>query len=715
MTHMLVSPRGVTLPYSSIFNVGLRDKSTRATKSRSPEYFWKKAISGPSSGAAPEGGPVEESNDAWFDANAPAFSDSENEFTPNDNKAHIQRRKKRFHMIRRILFRGFTRKSDGTQQQSSTVLSTEVIGRHYPTNKKVQNSMTSFSSWKFKSKGTKTQVQKVVATLKPRKTRVSASSPADQLPQTWEEYNQWYANQQIDILHPPLPPIRPEVEGGIPSAYQSRFYMAPDPSNEKARQLVLNRLGVFGDKGFDKTEEGTARAKERTEMGDKLMEEGKLPASLDEDWERRASVLSGGAVISGEEVGGEPNGMSNEQLPPETLEQHPIFRNVVKRCRELFNTDFCMLSVLDEDRQIFLAESGGGGQRDTPRDIGFCVHTILSGRKGFAILDTHKDWRFENSPLTQHWNSRFYAGVPLLSPNLDGSQESEDNLFPIGTLCIVDPKPRDSFSVEDRKKFVYMSEYARREIEKWFAKKMERKIEALTAGQKKWDHELKRVISSSSDGDDTLESEVLSDNPASKPSGLWRLTSIKSTSTTFTVPSSHRTSLSMSRNKTGPGLFEDFEAVVKPKMRKIFDAATKLIAELLDLSLVCLTAVLPFRESNELGKTLLISGHNVPQPVPVFDAGLHLRVLRAPEGGYLYQNPSVEECEEASLQPQGPEVQPYASAILIAVGTEARPNSGGFVLAGYTQNPKKVFGAEDVSFMKQFAQQLSKYTSKLQL
>jgi len=171
----------------------------------------------------------------------------------------------------------------------------------------------------------------------------------------------------------------------------------------------------------------------------------------------------------------------------------------------------------------------------------------------------------------------------------------------------------------------------------------------------------------------------------------------------------------MSRNKTGPGLFEDFEAVVKPKMRKIFDAATKLIAELLDLSLVCLTAVLPFRESNELGKTLLISGHNVPQPVPVFDAGLHLRVLRAPEGGYLYQNPSVEECEEASLQPQGPEVQPYASAILIAVGTEARPNSGGFVLAGYTQNPKKVFGAEDVSFMKQFAKQLSKYTSKLQL
>jgi len=150
-------------------------------------------------------------------------------------------------------------------------------------------------------------------------------------------------------------------------------------------------------------------------------------------------------------------------------------------------------------------------------------------------------------------------------------------------------------------------------------------------------------------------------------------------------------------------------------MRKVFDVATKLIAETLDLSLVYLTAVVPHTDSQVLGNTRIISGHNIPLPVPVFDAGLHLRVLRAPEGGFLYQNPSVKECEEAFLQPQGPGMKPYASALLIAVGTEAQPTSGGFVLAGYTDDPKRVFGAEDVNFMKEFAHQLSVYTARLQL
>jgi hypothetical protein len=268
-----------------------------------------------------------------------------------------------------------------------------------------------------------------------------------------------------------------------------------------------------------------------------------------------------------------------------------------------------------------------------------------------------------------------------------------------------------------------MSEYARREIEKWFAKKMERKMQQLTAGEENWNLELKRVVSSSSDGDDTLECEVLSDTPASpdriaapsKRSSFRRLASISSISTTPTSPSSTTHMALKAPTRSGPTLFEDVNAAVKPKMRKVFDLATKLIAETLDLSLVYLTAVVPHGDSDELGRTMILSGFNIPLPVPVFDAGLHLRALRAPEGGFLYQNPSVAESEEVSFQPKGSGNTPYASALLLAVGTEAQPNSGGFVLAGYTQDPKRVFGAEDVNFMKQFALQLSKYTSRLHL
>ncbi|PLW19058.1 hypothetical protein PCASD_13395 [Puccinia coronata f. sp. avenae] len=726
MALIIACPRGITLPYSSIFNVGLRHTSSRMKKSRPAEYFWKKATSNSPSEAAPQRDQVEESNDGWFDSTAPPFSDSEDESPANINNAPKETYKKRLIKIRRIVFKSFVPKLDGAKSNKNVMMSTEVVCHDVSSTPKGKGRRAFLTSWKFKSNGTKSQVHKMVAKLKPR---ISVSSPADHLPKTWDEYDYWYSNEQIDILNPPLPPMESEEGGGPPSAFTNRFYMAPLPAKEKVRQLVVNRLGVFGDKGFDAGDEATARAKVRTYIGDKLLEEGKVPESLDESWERCDSVVTEKSGMSVQAAGGMLDSASRDSSLPETLEQHPIFRKIVKQCRELFRTDFSMLSVLDEDRQIFLAESGGGGQRDTPRDIGFCAHTILSGRKGFAILDTHNDWRFENSPLTQHWNSRFYAGVPLLSPNLDGSQESDDNVCAIGTLCIVDPKPRESFTVEERKKFVYMGEYARREIEKWFAKKMEQKMQKLTASQERWTHELERAVSSSSDGDKLLQSEVRLDATASperttalpKRSGSKRLPRISlrpispASTSPATSPSSYTHTDLKSPTKPGPGLFEDVNEVVKPNMRIVFDLATKLIGETLQLSLVYLAAVTPHGESNGLGQLMILSGYNIPLPVPVFDAGLHLRALRAPEGGCLYQNPSVEESEEASFQPKGSGTQPYASAMLVAVGSEAQPNSGGFVLTGYTDDRKRVFGAEDVDFIKKIANEISKYTSTLQL
>ena len=56
-------------------------------------------------------------------------------------------------------------------------------------------------------------------------------------------------------------------------------------------------------------------------------------------------------------------------------------------------------------------------------------HTILGGRKGLTVLDTRKDWRFENNPTAQSFGPMFYAGVPLMSPNMDGSKEAEKNAW----------------------------------------------------------------------------------------------------------------------------------------------------------------------------------------------------------------------------------------------------------------------------------------------
>ena len=75
---------------------------------------------------------------------------------------------------------------------------------------------------------------------------------------------------------------------------------------------------------------------------------------------------------------------------------------------------------------------------ETPRGVAFCAHTI-NEENTLVIPDSSLDPRFSENPLaTGPENVRFYAGVPLRSP--DGQ--------PVGTFCIVDHKPRD-MSAED--------------------------------------------------------------------------------------------------------------------------------------------------------------------------------------------------------------------------------------------------------------------------
>jgi GAF domain-containing protein len=57
----------------------------------------------------------------------------------------------------------------------------------------------------------------------------------------------------------------------------------------------------------------------------------------------------------------------------------------------------------------------------------------------FVVEDLSRDRRFENNPLLKTRGLRFYAGVPLRS-----------NSLPIGSLCILDIKPRRMTEREKR-------------------------------------------------------------------------------------------------------------------------------------------------------------------------------------------------------------------------------------------------------------------------
>ncbi|KAF2337513.1 GAF domain-containing hybrid sensor histidine kinase/response regulator [Flavobacterium nitrogenifigens] len=85
------------------------------------------------------------------------------------------------------------------------------------------------------------------------------------------------------------------------------------------------------------------------------------------------------------------------------------------------------ISFIDEDRQWFKSEIGIGVS-EVPREITFCNYTILD-TEIVEINDTHINERFKDDPnVTGGFNVRFYAGVPLTTP--DG--------YNIGTICAID-------------------------------------------------------------------------------------------------------------------------------------------------------------------------------------------------------------------------------------------------------------------------------------
>lgn len=91
-----------------------------------------------------------------------------------------------------------------------------------------------------------------------------------------------------------------------------------------------------------------------------------------------------------------------------------------------------LISLIDANKQRFKSKVGTD-LCETDREISFCAHAILTPREVTIIPDSRKDARFENNPLLKHETPViFYAGVPLLTRSGQ----------PLGTLCVIDSKPR---------------------------------------------------------------------------------------------------------------------------------------------------------------------------------------------------------------------------------------------------------------------------------
>mmetsp|Transcript_17777 Transcript_17777/g.33751 ORF Transcript_17777/g.33751 Transcript_17777/m.33751 type:complete len:584 (-) Transcript_17777:88-1839(-) len=141
------------------------------------------------------------------------------------------------------------------------------------------------------------------------------------------------------------------------------------------------------------------------------------------------------------------------------------FDGITARAQKAFGVPMCMISLVDLGRQWFLSKQGLDAP-ETPRNISFCTHAIQSKLDVFEVTDATQDERFKENPLvTGPPYVKYYVGAPLVSP--EG--------YKIGTLCLVDRKPHDPLTVEQRESLKSMADKAvqtlvrhRRKMTMWF-------------------------------------------------------------------------------------------------------------------------------------------------------------------------------------------------------------------------------------------------------
>jgi len=140
-------------------------------------------------------------------------------------------------------------------------------------------------------------------------------------------------------------------------------------------------------------------------------------------------------------------------------DSEPVFDRITIKLARVFEMPIALITFVDRDRQFFKSHTGLPDDlaktRQSPRNVSVCGH-VVARNEVMVIEDLARDRRFANNPLLREHGIRFYAGAPLLAPNGQ----------PIGSLCLMDLKPRTFSNREKRLLMEYasdvMEEIARR-------------------------------------------------------------------------------------------------------------------------------------------------------------------------------------------------------------------------------------------------------------
>ncbi|MBD2439732.1 GAF domain-containing protein [Nostoc sp. FACHB-110] len=136
----------------------------------------------------------------------------------------------------------------------------------------------------------------------------------------------------------------------------------------------------------------------------------------------------------------QPESYNSEQARLEALRRYqildtqpePAYDNLARLAAFICGTSIALVNFIDENRQWFKAKLGIDVP-EMPRNVGLS-YLCLERKEIVVIQDTLENAEYAANPVvTGYPYVRFYAGVPLISP--DGQI--------LGTLCAIDPSPRE--------------------------------------------------------------------------------------------------------------------------------------------------------------------------------------------------------------------------------------------------------------------------------
>ncbi|GAA5848593.1 hypothetical protein JCM8547_004565 [Rhodosporidiobolus lusitaniae] len=373
-------------------------------------------------------------------------------------------------------------------------------------------------------------------------------------------------------------------------------------------------------------------------------------------------------------------------------------------------------------------------------------HTILNGERGLVVMDTKRDWRWRGNELVKDGPNvektggglgiRFYAGMPIFAPSLPSIapfEEAAGGRIAIGTVALLDDQPQlGKWGASERAKLRSLSSQITVEVERF-----------LNAREKATF--LRRGSASSSVGGLPPSTTLGASLPPSsattspKPSGHAKKVSFdpeggrrasqgyvdwnaQLAAASFAVkPAPERQGkpaalhLPVEDNSLPspllPSALPPLLASTSPSV--IFSAACHALATNLQLSLVYLVALdlssCPPAPSIVGTPVLsLLAAHNLPTNSNAsFDPALHLRALRAPEGGLLYRSPPSNRTkdEKGKAREKRAAGSGFASGVLLPV---AETDVKGWVLAGYTIDKKRRWGEEEMEEFEEVRRKLAK-------